>query len=35
MLILAPPMSLLSRPKIDFFRYFGANTTWYLQYHRT
>src|SRR5260370_3697519 len=30
-----PPIDLRSSPKITRFRYFGANTTWYLQYHLT
>src|SRR3990172_10657496 len=28
------PISLRRFPKIARFRYFGTNTTWYLQYHR-
>ena len=30
-----PPIPFRSEPKIDRLRYFGTNTTWYLQYHRT
>ena len=30
-----PPICLRNCPKIDSFRYFGTNTTWYLQYHFT